>query len=459
MKANIAAVLTVLTLFLASAFGAAEPQNLGATGTLQGSVTDPSGAVISGASVQINNRVTNYSATVVTDGSGLFAFRKVPFNHYRLTVAARGFANTETSLDVISPIAQTLKLTLNIAASQTVVNVEGGATDLLETETTNHVDIDSSLIERMPVSATSALSSVIEQSSPGVVSDSNGSFHPLGEHSDTSFVIDNQPVNDQQSRTFSNQIATSTIDSMEAISGVAPAEFGDKASLVVRTTTKSGLGVNGVHGGISGNYGSFGTSSTSINLSAGNQRWGNFVAIDGTNSGRFLDTPEYRPLHAHGNAENIFDRIDNQLSIRCTSICRSPAPGSSSPTLTSSNSPDRTSASRSAASTSPPDTPISSAPAPCSLPTPGCVRTASATIPAPMSFPIRQPLSASSAASPALASKPTSPSARESTPLKPEPSGSTHSSPSTSKPASPTQPITKFARGYRARPPPILRNV
>ena len=314
MKANIAAVLTVLTLFLASAFGAAEPQNLGATGTLQGSVTDPSGAVISGASVQINNRVTNYSATVVTDGSGLFAFRKVPFNHYRLTVAARGFANTETSLDVISPIAQTLKLTLNIAASQTVVNVEGGATDLLETETTNHVDIDSSLIERMPVSATSALSSVIEQSSPGVVSDSNGSFHPLGEHSDTSFVIDNQQDNDQKSRTYYNQIATSTIDSMEAISGVAPAEFGDKASLVVRTTTKSGLGVNGVHGGISGNYGSFGTSSTSINLSAGNQRWGNFVAIDGTNSGRFLDTPEYRPLHAHGNAENIFDRIDNQLS-------------------------------------------------------------------------------------------------------------------------------------------------
>jgi hypothetical protein len=314
MKARIATVLVVLTLLLATAFADAEPQNLGATGTLQGSVTDPSGAVVPGATVQINNRVTNFTASVVTDASGLFAFRKVPFNHYRLTVTAAGFANTETALDVISPVAQTLKLTLNIPTSQTVVNVEGGAADLLETETTNHVDIDSSLIERMPKSANEGISSVIEQSSPGVVSDSNGSFHPLGEHSDTSFVIDNQPVNDQQSRTFSNQIATSTIDSMEAISGVAPAEFGDKASLVVRTTTKSGLGVNGMHGGISGDYGSFGSSSTSINLSAGNARWGNFVAIDGANSGRFLDTPEYRPLHAHGNAENIFDRLDHQLS-------------------------------------------------------------------------------------------------------------------------------------------------
>ncbi len=313
MTARIATVFAILTLFLASA-SAVEPQNLGASGTLQGSVSDPSGAVVSGATVLINNRVTNFTATATTDASGLFLFRNVPFNHYRLTVTAPGFASTESALDVISPVAQTLKLTLNIAASQTVVNVEGGSSDLLETVTTNHVDIDSSLIDRMPVSSTSGLSSVIEQSSPGVVSDSNGSFHPLGEHSDTSFVIDNQPVNDQQSRTFSNQIATSTIDSMEAISGVAPAEFGDKASLVVRTTTKSGLGAKGTHGGISGDYGSFGTSSVSANLSTGNERWGNFTAIDGTNSGRFLDAPEFRPLHAHGNAENLFDRIDRQLS-------------------------------------------------------------------------------------------------------------------------------------------------
>jgi hypothetical protein len=315
MKARIATVLALLTLFLASAFGV-DPQNPGTTGTIQGSVADPTGAVVGGAAVQINNRVTNYAATAVTDASGLFVFRNVPFNHYRLTVTAAGFANAESALDVTSPVAQTLKLTLNIASSQTVVNVEGGSSDLLETETTNHVDIDSNLIERMPKSTSAGLSSVIEQSSPGVVSDSNGSFHPLGEHSDTAFVIDNQPVNDQQSRNFSNQIATSTIDSMEAISGVAPAEFGDKASLVVRTTTKSGLGSKGMHGGISGEYGSFGTASTSMNLSAGNERWGNFAAIDGTNSGRFLDTAEFRPLHAHGNAENFFDRIDRQLSPR-----------------------------------------------------------------------------------------------------------------------------------------------
>ena len=312
MKAKFA-MFVVLAAFLPAGAFAADAQSMVA-GTVQGSVTDPSGAVIPGAAVVLGNRVTNYRATATTDAGGLFVFRNVPYNHYRLTVTAPTFAGYDGAVDVQSPVAQNLKLTLNPAASQTVVNVEGGSTELLETDTSSHVNVDSNQIERLPQSATEGISSVIEQTSPGVVADSNGSFHPLGEHSDTSFVVDNQPVNDQQSRNFSNQIATSTINSMEAISGVAPAEFGDKASLVVVTTTKSGLGINGVHGGISGDYGSFGTASTSMNLSAGNAKWGNFAALDGTNSGRFLDTPEFRPLHAYGNAENFFDRLDSQFT-------------------------------------------------------------------------------------------------------------------------------------------------
>ncbi|HVJ05692.1 MAG TPA: TonB-dependent receptor [Candidatus Saccharimonadales bacterium] len=287
---------------------------MGASGTIQGSVADSSGAVVSGATVQIQNRVTNYQASTTTDGNGQFVMHNVPFNRYHVNVSAPGFAATDRETDVNSQVAVSMKLTLNVASAQTVIEVQGGASDLLESGPTAHVDVDRGLIERLPQSGTSGLSSVIQQTAPGVVTDSNGLFHPLGEHSDTSFVIDNQPVSDQQSRTFSNQIATSTINSMEVISGVAPAEFGDKASLVVRTSTKSGLGTKGVHGGISGEYGSFGTASTSANLSEGNDRWGNFTAIDGINSGRFLDTPEFRPLHARGNSENLFNRSDYQVT-------------------------------------------------------------------------------------------------------------------------------------------------
>ncbi len=311
MKSQLFAVVAVLALFLSSALSA---QTLGSSGTVQGSVADSSGAVVPGATVQIQNRVTNYRATTTTDGNGLFVFHNVPFNHYHVNISAPGFAAADREMDVNSQVAVAMKLTLNVATADTVIEVQGSASDLLESDPTAHTDVDRGLIERLPQSGSSGVSSVIQQTSPGVVSDSNGLFHPLGEHSDTSFVIDNQPISDQQSRTFSNQIATSTINSMEVISGVAPAEFGDKASLVVRTSTRSGLGTKGVHGGISGEYGSFGTASTSLNLSEGNERWGNFTAIDGMNSGRFLDTPEFRPLHAHGNSENLFNRSDYQVT-------------------------------------------------------------------------------------------------------------------------------------------------
>ena len=63
----------------------------------------------------------------------------------------------------------------------------------------------------------------------------------MGDHAQTQFSIDNQPVTDQQSRIYSNQISPDAVQSMEIITGVAPAEYGDKSSLVVHIVTKSGL--------------------------------------------------------------------------------------------------------------------------------------------------------------------------------------------------------------------------
>ena len=41
---------------------------------------------------------------------------------------------------------------------------------------------------------------------------------------------------------------------------------------------------------------------------------GNFISVDGLNTGRFLDSPEFVVLHSKGNEENIFDRVDNSFS-------------------------------------------------------------------------------------------------------------------------------------------------
>lgn len=310
----------VIMFFVCWAFlttRAADPatpaQGHSGNGMVQGTVTDPAGAVLPDATVVLKNPVTGFDLNVKTDANGFFSFRQVPFNNYHLTITAPGFMTFSHDVDVRTALPLNLSIAVQIAAARTTVTVEGGSEDLIETTPTNHTDIGAELIERLPVqNVGSALSSVVTLATPGVSSDSNGMFHPLGEHADTTFSIDNQPISDQQSRVFSNQMSPDTVASMEIITGVPPAEFGDKASLIVRTTTKSGIGVTRPTGTVTTSYGSFGTSNVALNLAAGTKKFGNFLAVNVLNSGRFLDTPEFRPLHAKGNSESFFDHLDYQ---------------------------------------------------------------------------------------------------------------------------------------------------
>jgi hypothetical protein len=149
-------------------------------------------------------------------------------------------------------------------------------------------------------------------STGGVAADGNGFFHPLGDHAQVSFIVDGQPISDQQSKVFSTQLPTSAIQSMELITGAPQAEFGDKTSLVDQITTRSGLGAMRMFGSVDTYYGTFGSVGGDASFGFGSEKLGNFIAVDGTRSGRFLDTPEYSPIHDIGNNQTIFDRLDFQ---------------------------------------------------------------------------------------------------------------------------------------------------
>ena len=69
--------------------------------------------------------------------------------------------------------------------------------------------------------SSAGVNQIITLASPGVVADANGFFHPIGDHAQTQFSIDNQPVTDQQSRIYSNQISPDAVQSMEVITGRA----------------------------------------------------------------------------------------------------------------------------------------------------------------------------------------------------------------------------------------------
>jgi hypothetical protein len=279
------------------------------SGTVQGSVLDPSGASIVGAVVTIENPVSHYSHSSVSDSQGKFEFKNVPYNNYHLSAVAAGFQAGAQDINVRSAVP--LELTVNLALGQETqsVTVEAGA-DLVETTSTTHTDVDRDLFDKLPLSTSSSLSSLVTLATPGVAADSNGMFHGLGDHASNSFSIDGQPITDQQSKAFSNQLPVDAVQSMEVIEGAPPAEYGDKTSLVIEVTTRSGLGETLPHGDVTASYGSFGSSTGGFDLGYGGQKWGNFISVSGLDTSRFLDGPEFAVMHDHGNEENLFDRVD-----------------------------------------------------------------------------------------------------------------------------------------------------
>jgi hypothetical protein len=110
-------------------------------------------------------------------------------------------------VDVHSAVPITLDLTLALAGTASTVEVVGHADALIERDPSAHTDIDQTLIAKLPLESSGGLNQVVTLASPGVVSDSNGFFHPIGDHAQTQFSIDNQPVTDQQSRLYSNQLS------------------------------------------------------------------------------------------------------------------------------------------------------------------------------------------------------------------------------------------------------------
>src|SRR5258705_3614074 len=304
-----------LSVFVLSLFLCATSSWAQSSGSIEGVVKDASGGVLSNATVEISNPVSGFHRETATGSGGDFRITNLPFNPYRVAVTAKGFSTYTHDVDVRSAVPTTLDVSLKLGTTSENITVEATGAELLETESTPHSDVDRELFDKLPLeSQSSSLSSLVTLASPGVVADSNGLFHGLGDHAENSFSVDGQPITDQQSKVFSNQIPLDSIESMEVIAGAPPAEYGDKTSVVISVTARSGQGMTTPHGSVTASYGSFGTSGVGVNFGYGGSKWGNFISANGLNSGRFLDPPEFTVFHDKGNEENIFDRVDFQIS-------------------------------------------------------------------------------------------------------------------------------------------------
>jgi len=168
--------------------GMSVAQSTGNAGSITGTVTDSTGAVVPNATVTIENPVSEYSRTAATDDAGRFNFPNVPLNRYHVTVTAKGFSNYVQDAEVRSSVAVSLKVNLEIGVSAENITVQAEAGDLLENDPTFHTDVDRSLFDKLPLeSSSSEISSLVTLATPGVAADSTASSTAWGTMPQTLF--------------------------------------------------------------------------------------------------------------------------------------------------------------------------------------------------------------------------------------------------------------------------------
>ncbi len=121
-------------------------------GAINGTVTDPSGAVVPNAQVKATETATSIDHNTVTTGDGQFAFQDIPLGMYKVSVTAAGFAAyTVDKVEVSAGTIYTLAIKLTVAKEVTTVEVSAAALTMDTTTQTQTMSITTREIQEIPL--------------------------------------------------------------------------------------------------------------------------------------------------------------------------------------------------------------------------------------------------------------------------------------------------------------------
>ena len=179
-------------------------------GSLNGTVLDPSGAAVVGATVLATNAAINVTRTTTTQSNGFFQIFNLPIGNYVVTVKHDGFEATETKGIVVQEAAATtVNATLKVGKASESVEVT--ATPLLNaTDTTNGYTLDSSQIQLTPLATGSFTQLAVL--APGVSAE-------LLANLDSNAGLGNQPIWANGQRDTSNTFQLNGVDATNIFNG------------------------------------------------------------------------------------------------------------------------------------------------------------------------------------------------------------------------------------------------
>jgi hypothetical protein len=251
LKTSKVAWLAVLALWLTSSlFG----QSF--TGSVNGTVTDETGAVVGAAKIVVTDRDRGTTFRTVADGSGRFVVTALPPGNYSLVVEAPGFKKFQSAAFSVAVQEQrSIAAQLQVGDVTTTVEVQGSASLVNTTISNLGQVIDNKYILQLPNLARNSMS--LAYLTPGVVGsggrrgDSNTNFSANGSRNSTSDVlIDGATVTTvEQNSGISDLKFSPSVDAVQEFkmqTNFFSAEYGQTGGAVVNMVTRSGT--NDLHG-------------------------------------------------------------------------------------------------------------------------------------------------------------------------------------------------------------------
>jgi hypothetical protein len=152
------AFLTVPTLSFAQATAS--------TGSIVGLITDPSGAVVSGANIKITNRATGQAIEIATNVSGSFNSVALVPGDYKILISAKSFASAQTTVTVQVGNTTAVNVRLQIGNEEESIEVQDSAWQVNTVQPTVQGVLNEQQIENLPVNGRNFLD--LAQLEPGV---------------------------------------------------------------------------------------------------------------------------------------------------------------------------------------------------------------------------------------------------------------------------------------------------
>jgi len=285
-------------------------------GSLRGTVKDPSGSVVPGASVTLQGVTSGWSQQTHADAAGAFTISAIPLGEYTLKIEQPGFQPAAQTVQIIIGSAPSLDITLPVAASASSISVNEQQTAVEATapdaQSPPVLVSRDDIMEGLPgADRMSSLQFITETTPSAFVLHDH--LHVRGGHQ-IEYLIDGVPVpNTNMSSNVGRALDPKDIDEVEINRGGYGAGNGDRTFAQVNILTRSGFDFNNDLDSTL-TYGSNNQTNDQLGFGGHGTKFAYYASVVGSRTDLGLEPPSEQVIHNEGSGEGFFTNMSYAIS-------------------------------------------------------------------------------------------------------------------------------------------------